>query len=99
VSQFRSQSRHARLRLAARRRGVRLRAERGDAPPARQIIPAAEDRRVVRNWARGVAIVYGALALIVLGLASLSHYFANGSKGPAATAVTSVAADKNQRQR
>jgi hypothetical protein len=59
----------------------------------------AEDRRVVRNWTRGVVIVYGALALIVLGLASLSHYFANGSKGPAATAVTSAAADKNQRQR
>jgi hypothetical protein len=54
----------------------------------------AEDRRVVRNWTRGVVIVYGTLAL-----ASLSHYFANGSKGPAATAVTSAAADKNQRQR
>jgi hypothetical protein len=59
----------------------------------------AEDRRVVRNWTRGVVIVYGALALIVLGLANLSHYFANGSKGPAATAVTTAAADKNQRQR
>jgi hypothetical protein len=35
----------------------------------------AEDRRVVRNWTRAVVIVYGALALIVLGLASLSHYF------------------------
>ena len=59
----------------------------------------AEDRRVVRNWTRGVVIVYGALALIVFGLASLSHHFANGSKAPAATAVTSAAADKNQRQR
>ena len=59
----------------------------------------AEDRRVVRNWTRGVVIVYGTLALIVLGFASLSHYFANGSKGPAATAITSAAADKNQRQR
>jgi hypothetical protein len=59
----------------------------------------AEDRRVVRNWTRGVVIVYGALALIVLGLANLSHYFANGSKGPSATAVTTAAADKNQRQR
>jgi hypothetical protein len=59
----------------------------------------AEDRRVVRNWTRGVVIVYGALALIVLGLANLSHYFANGSKGLAATAVTTAAADKNQRQR
>jgi hypothetical protein len=59
----------------------------------------AEDRRVVRNWTRGVVIVYGALALIVLGFASLSRHFVNGSKGPAATAVTSAAADKNQRQR
>jgi hypothetical protein len=59
----------------------------------------AEDRRVVRNWARGVVIVYGASALIVLGFASLSHHFANGSKGPAATAVMSAAADKNQQQR
>jgi hypothetical protein len=59
----------------------------------------AEDRRVVRNWTRGVVIVYGALALIVFGLASLSHHFANESKAPAATAVTSAAADKNQRQR
>jgi hypothetical protein len=58
-----------------------------------------EDRRVVRNWTRGVVIVYGALALIVLGLASVSHYFANGSKSPAAAAVTTAAADKNQRQR
>jgi hypothetical protein len=58
----------------------------------------AEDRRVVRNWTRGVVIVYGALALIVLGFASLSHRFANGSKGPAATAVSAVA-DKNQRER
>jgi hypothetical protein len=59
----------------------------------------AEDRRVVRNWTRGVVIAYGALALIVLGFASLSHHFANGSKGPVATAVTSAVADKNQRQR
>jgi len=58
-----------------------------------------EDRRVVRNWTRGVLIVYGALALIVFGLASLSQHFANGSKGPAATAVTTANADKNQRHR
>ena len=58
----------------------------------------AEDRRVVRNWTRGAVIAYGALALIVLGFAGLSHHFANGSKGPAATAITSAAADKNQRQ-
>jgi hypothetical protein len=58
----------------------------------------AEDRRVVRNWTRGVVIAYGALALIILGFANLSHHFANGSKDPAATAITSAAADKNQRQ-
>ena len=58
-----------------------------------------EDRRVVRNWTRGVLIVYGALALIVFGLASLSQYFANGSKVPAATAVTTAKADKNQPHR
>jgi hypothetical protein len=59
----------------------------------------AEDRRVMRNWTRGVVIVYGALALIVFGLAGLSQHFGNGSKGPAATAVTTTAADKNQRYR
>jgi hypothetical protein len=59
----------------------------------------AEDRRVVRNWTRGVLIVYGTFALIVFGLASLSQHLANGSKDPAATAVTSAAADKNQRNR
>ena len=58
-----------------------------------------EDCGVVRNWTRGVLIVYGALALIVFGLASLSHYFASGSKGPAATAVATAKADKNQRHR
>jgi hypothetical protein len=59
----------------------------------------AEDRRVRRNWTRGVVIVYGVLALIVLGFASLSQHFGNGSKGPTTTAVTSAATDKNQRQR
>ena len=58
-----------------------------------------EDRRVVRNWTRGVLIVYGALALIGFGLAGLSHHFANGSKGPAGTAVTTAKADKNQQHR
>jgi hypothetical protein len=58
-----------------------------------------EDRRVMRNWTRGVLIVYGALALIVFGLASLSQHFTNGSKDPAATAVTTAKADKNQRHR
>ena len=58
-----------------------------------------EDRRVLRSWTRGVLIVYGALALIGFGLAGLSHHFANGSKGPAATAVTTPKADKNQRHR
>ena len=52
----------------------------------------AEDRRVVRNWTRGVVLLYGALALIVLGFAGLSHHFGNGSKVPATT--TSAAADK-----
>jgi hypothetical protein len=59
----------------------------------------AEDRRMIRNWTRGVVIVYGVLTLIVLGLASLSQHFGNGLKGPAATAVTTAAADKNQRHR
>ena len=59
----------------------------------------AEDRRAMRNWTRGMVIVYGALALIALGFASLSQHFGSGSKGPAATATTSAAADKNQRQR
>jgi hypothetical protein len=54
-----------------------------------------QDRRVVRTWTWGVLIVYGALALIVVGLASLSQYFANGLKSPAATAVTTAIADKN----
>ena len=55
--------------------------------------PTAEDRRVVRNWTRGVLIVYGAFALIVFGLASLSQHSADGSKDAAARALTTVAAD------
>ena len=59
----------------------------------------AEDHRVVRNWTRGVLIVYGVLALVVFGLASLNRHVADRSKGPAATAVTTPKADKNQRHR
>jgi hypothetical protein len=59
----------------------------------------AEDRRVVRNWAWGVLIVYSACALTIFGLASLSQqYSADASKEPAATAVTATA-DRNQRTR
>jgi hypothetical protein len=57
-----------------------------------------EDRRVVRNWAWGVLIVYGACALTIFGLASLSQHSATASKEPAATAVTATA-DRNQRTR
>ena len=59
----------------------------------------ADDRRVVRNWTWGVLIVYGAFALTVFGLVSLSQHLANGSKDPAATAVTAAAADRHQRNR
>src|SRR6516225_178961 len=56
----------------------------------------AEDRRVVRNWAWGVLIVYSACALTMFGLASLSQqHSADASKEPAATAVTATA-DRNQ---
>jgi hypothetical protein len=54
-----------------------------------------EDRRVVRNWTRGVLIIYGAFALSVFGLASLSQHLANGSKDPAATPVTAAAANRH----
>jgi hypothetical protein len=58
----------------------------------------AEDRRVVRNWTWGVLIVYGAVALTVFGLASLTQNSADASKDPAATAVTAKA-DRNQVRR
>jgi len=58
----------------------------------------AEDRRVVRNWTWGVLIVYGAVALTVFGVASLTQHSANGSKVPAGTAVTAKA-DRNQVRR
>jgi hypothetical protein len=46
-----------------------------------------------------VLIVYGVLALIVFGIATVSQYVANGSKDPTATAMTTSAAAKNQRNR
>jgi hypothetical protein len=58
----------------------------------------AEDRRVVRNWAWGVLIVYSTCALTIFGLARLSQHLANGLKEPSATAATATA-DKNQRTR
>jgi hypothetical protein len=58
----------------------------------------AEDRRVARNWAWGVLIVYGACALTIFGLASLSQHSGKGPKEPAATARTATA-DRNQRTR
>jgi hypothetical protein len=58
----------------------------------------AEDRRVARNWAWGVLVVYSACALTIFAVASLSQHLANGPKEPAATAVTATA-DKNQRTR
>jgi hypothetical protein len=48
----------------------------------------AEERRVMRNWAWGVLIVYSACALTIFGLASMSQ--------PSVTAVTATA-DRNQR--
>jgi hypothetical protein len=58
-----------------------------------------EDRRVLRNWTRGVLIVYGVLALTVFGFVSLHQHLANGSKDPAATEVTAAAANRNHRNR
>ena len=57
-----------------------------------------EDRRVVRNWTWRVLLVYGAVALTVLGLASLTQHVADGSKSPAATEMTAKA-DRNQVRR
>ena len=59
----------------------------------------AEDRRVMRKWTYGVLIVYGASALILLGAASLSQHSADGSKEPAAAAVTAAKASRNQASR
>ena len=56
---------------------------------------STEDRRMVRNWTWGVLILYGAVALTVFGFASLSRHGSDGSKDPAATAVTAKA-DRNQ---
>jgi hypothetical protein len=59
----------------------------------------AEDRRVVRHWTWGVLIVYGAVALTVFGLASLTQHSADGSKGPAAATEMTAKADKNHVRR
>ena len=59
---------------------------------------STEDRRMVRNWTWGVLIVYGAVALTVFGLASLTQHGADGSKDPAATEMTAKA-DRNHVQR
>jgi hypothetical protein len=59
---------------------------------------STEDRRMVRNWTWGVLIVYGAVALTVFGLASLTQHRADGSKDPAATEMTAKA-DRNHVQR
>jgi hypothetical protein len=58
----------------------------------------AEGRRVVRNWACGVLIVYRALALAAFGLVTLSQRLADESKDPAAAAVTATSGG-NQRIR
>ena len=60
--------------------------------------PTAEDRRVARNWAWGVLVVYSACALTIFALVSLSQHSANGPKEPPATAVTATA-DRTQRAR
>ena len=57
-----------------------------------------EDRRIVRNWTWRVLLVYGAVALTVLGLASLTQHSADGSKSPAATEMTAKA-DRGQVRR
>jgi hypothetical protein len=57
-----------------------------------------EDRQTVKNWTRGVLIVYGTLALIIISLVSLSQHLANGPKDPGVTAVTATA-DRNQHSR
>jgi hypothetical protein len=55
----------------------------------------AEDRRVARNWAWGVLIVYSACALTIFGLASLIQHSVVASKEPAATAVMATT-ERNQ---
>ena len=55
---------------------------------------STEDRRMVRNWTWRVLILYGAVALAVFGLASLTRHGADGSKDPAATEMTAKA-DRN----
>jgi hypothetical protein len=60
--------------------------------------PTAEERRVVRNWAWYVLIVYSAVVLAAFGLVTLSQRLANESKDPAAAQLTATA-DGNQRAR
>ena len=59
---------------------------------------STEDRRMVRKWTWGVLIFYGAVALTVFGLASLTQHGADGSKDPAATEMTAKA-DRNHVRR
>jgi hypothetical protein len=59
---------------------------------------STEDRRMVRNWTCAVLILYGVVALTVVGFASLTQHGANGSKDPAATEMTAKA-DRNHVRR
>ena len=57
-----------------------------------------EDRRAVRNWTWRMLIAYGAIALTVFGVASLTRQPADGSKDPAGTEMTAKA-DRNHVRR
>lgn len=58
-----------------------------------------EEHRCVRIWTVGVLIFYGAIALTVLGAVGLRLYLTDGSSQSAATAMTTAAGAKAQRNR
>jgi len=53
----------------------------------------AEDRRVARNWAWGVLVVYSACALTIFALVSLSQHSANGPKEAALMVLATFCMD------
>jgi len=54
-------------------------------------IPTEEERRVTRRWTCGVLVLYGTLALAVLGVASLRQQLSGGAGDVASNAITAAA--------
>lgn len=66
-------------------------------PPRRVLTP--KEHRLVKNWTLGVLVLYGVIALAVLGSAGLRQHLGDGLSQSAARAVSTPAAAREQRNR